>query len=72
LQQLDGFIEETASIWRLAAVSLRGFRRTLDEHGFTKIQTPKLVADSTESGADVFVVDYFGRPAYWAPAASVL
>ena len=54
------------AIWRLAAASLRGFRRTLDEQDFTEIQTPKLVGSSTESGANVFGVDYFGRSAYLA------
>jgi nondiscriminating aspartyl-tRNA synthetase len=54
------------AIWRLAAASVRGFRRVLDAQGFTEIQTPKLIASSTESGANVFAVDYFGRPAYLA------
>jgi nondiscriminating aspartyl-tRNA synthetase len=52
--------------WELAAASLRGFRATLDDAGFTEVQTPKLVASATESGANVFEVDYFGRPAYLA------
>src|SRR5688500_16460742 len=52
--------------WELAAASLRGFRSTLDGLGFTEIQTPKFVASATESGATVFEVDYFGRPAYLA------
>ncbi len=52
--------------WELAAASLRGFRRTLDALGFTEIQTPKFVESATESGANVFEVDYFGRPAYLA------
>ncbi|MCW2792841.1 MAG: aspartyl-tRNA synthetase [Nocardioides sp.] len=52
--------------WELAAASLRGFRGTLDAAGFTEIQTPKFVASATESGANVFQVDYFGRPAYLA------
>jgi nondiscriminating aspartyl-tRNA synthetase len=52
--------------WELAAVSLRGFRAALDELGFTEIQTPKFVPSATESGASVFRVDYFGRPAYLA------
>src|SRR6478672_77269 len=52
--------------WQLAAASLRGFRETLDASGFTEIQTPKFVASATESGANVFQVDYFGRPAYLA------
>ena len=52
--------------WELAAASLRGFRAALDGLGFTEIQTPKLVSSATESGASVFQVDYFGRPAYLA------
>lgn len=52
--------------WELAAASLRGYRATLDAAGFTEIQTPKFVASATESGAGVFEVDYFGRPAYLA------
>ncbi len=52
--------------WELAAASLRGFRSTLDGLGFTEIQTPKFVESATESGANVFEVDYFGRPAYLA------
>jgi nondiscriminating aspartyl-tRNA synthetase len=54
------------ALWRLAAASVRGFRKILDAQGFTEIQTPKLVASSTESGANVFAVDYFGIPAYLA------
>ena len=52
--------------WELAAASLRGFRDTLDAQGFTEVQSPKLVESATESGANVFEVDYFGRPAYLA------
>lgn len=52
--------------WELAAASVRGFRSVLDGAGFTEIQTPKFVAQATESGANVFEVDYFGRPAYLA------
>src|SRR3954469_9621298 len=52
--------------WQLAAASLQGFRAALTGDGFTEIATPKLVGVSTESGANVFTVDYFGRPAYLA------
>jgi nondiscriminating aspartyl-tRNA synthetase len=52
--------------WELAAASLRGFRVALDDLGFTEIQTPKFVSSATESGANVFKVDYFGRSAYLA------
>lgn len=52
--------------WELAAASLRGFRASLDGLGFTEVTTPKFVESATESGANVFAVDYFGRPAYLA------
>jgi len=45
---------------------MRGFRQTLDALQFVEIATPKLVGTSTESGANVFSVDYFGRQAYLA------
>ncbi len=52
--------------WQIAAASLHGFRSALDGLGFTEIQTPKLVPSATESGANVFGVDYFGGRAYLA------
>ncbi|EWT06055.1 aspartyl-tRNA synthetase [Intrasporangium chromatireducens Q5-1] len=52
--------------WELAAASMRGFRCALGELGFTEVMTPKLVETATESGANVFELDYFGRPAYLA------
>jgi nondiscriminating aspartyl-tRNA synthetase len=56
----------SAASWRIAAASMAGFRSALSGEGFTEVQTPKLVGASTESGANVFTVDYFGRPAYLA------
>jgi nondiscriminating aspartyl-tRNA synthetase len=54
------------AIWELAAAALHGFRTTLDDAGFTEVQSPKFVESATESGASVFAVDYFGHPAYLA------
>jgi nondiscriminating aspartyl-tRNA synthetase len=54
------------AVLRLGAGAMAGFRRTLVERGFTEIQTPKIVAAATESGANVFKLDYFGRPAFLA------
>jgi nondiscriminating aspartyl-tRNA synthetase len=50
----------------LAAASVHGFRATLDEKHFTEIHTPKVVQSATESGANVFPIDWFGRTAYLA------
>lgn len=54
------------AIFRLAAGAMAGFRATLDARHFTEIQTPKIVATATESGANVFAVDYQGQPAFLA------
>jgi nondiscriminating aspartyl-tRNA synthetase len=54
------------AIWQLAAASLYGFRTTLLDAGFVEVQTPKVVGTATESGANVFGVDWFGAPAYLA------
>jgi len=50
----------------VAAASVAGFRRALDGLGFVETHTPKIVGSATESGANVFGIDYFGRPAYLA------
>src|SRR3984957_12168832 len=52
--------------FEIAAASVAGFRAALDARGFTEIFTPKIVPSATESGASVFGLDYFGRPAYLA------
>ncbi|MGA7362494.1 MAG: aspartate--tRNA(Asn) ligase [Candidatus Dormiibacterota bacterium] len=54
------------ALGRLAAAAVWGFRTSLDDRGFVEVQTPKLVASATEGGANVFPVDYFGRPAFLA------
>jgi nondiscriminating aspartyl-tRNA synthetase len=52
--------------FEISAASTAGFRAALDAAGFTEIATPKIVESATEGGANVFRIDYFGRPAYLA------
>jgi nondiscriminating aspartyl-tRNA synthetase len=54
------------AVFRLGAIAMEAFRQTLLAQDFTEIQSPKIVASATESGANVFALDYFGRPAYLA------
>ncbi|WP_341717012.1 aspartate--tRNA(Asn) ligase [Micromonospora sp. FIMYZ51] len=51
---------------RISAAAVAGFRAALDARRFVEIHTPKVVASATESGANVFALDWFGRPAYLA------
>ncbi len=54
------------ALFRVQAGIMTAFRATLDADGFTEIQSPKLLAAASESGASVFPVDYFGRRAFLA------
>lgn len=54
------------AIFRLASGVMGAYREYLSTQGFTEIQTPKIVASATESGANVFAIDYFGQRAYLA------
>ena len=54
------------ALFQLSAAAMHGFRATLRGLGFMEIQTPKIVGRATESGANVFAVEYFDRRAYLA------
>ena len=54
------------AVFKLAAGAMAGFRCTLMAKQFTEIQSPKIVASATESGANVFELGYFGRSAFLA------
>jgi nondiscriminating aspartyl-tRNA synthetase len=50
-------------IFKIRAALLRNIREFLTDHDFVEIQTPKILAEATEGGAEVFKLDYFGREA---------
>jgi len=50
-------------IFKLRGALTRYIRQYLDDHDFTEIDTPKLLAEATEGGAEVFKLDYFGKEA---------
>ena len=50
-------------IFKIRASMLRYIREYLTEEEFIEIQTPKLLAESTEGGAEVFKLEYFGKEA---------
>ncbi|KAJ4421170.1 aspartate--tRNA ligase dps1 [Gnomoniopsis sp. IMI 355080] len=54
------------AVFRIRSMITRVFREVLDKQGFIEIQTPKLQPAATESGAEVFKVNYFGRQAFLA------
>lgn len=50
-------------IFKIRADMLRYIRGYLTKNEFIEIQTPKLLAEATEGGAEVFKLDYFGKTA---------
>ena len=50
-------------IFKIRADLTRYIRDFLGQHEFVEIDTPKLLAEATEGGAEVFKLDYFGKTA---------
>ncbi len=50
-------------IFKIRADINRYFREYLTKNDFIEIQTPKLLAEATEGGAEVFKVDYYSKEA---------
>lgn len=57
------------TIFKVQAKVLESARAYFIEHQFTEMNTPKLLAEPTEGGADVFSLDYFGKIATLAQSA---
>lgn len=51
------------AIFEVQATITRTMRQYFDNQGFTEIHSPKLLAEPTEGGAEVFKLDYFGKTA---------
>lgn len=58
-----------SAILKIQAAVLRYARQYLYENDFTEINTPKLLAEATEGGAETFTLDYFGKTATLAQSA---
>lgn len=52
------------SIFKVQATILEGFRKSAREIGCTEVIVPTVAASSTEGGAEVFKVDYYGHKAF--------
>ena len=54
------------ALFRIRSAVTRAFRDAVEREGFLEIQTPKLQPAATESGSEVFRVNYFNRAAFLA------
>jgi nondiscriminating aspartyl-tRNA synthetase len=61
-------IQETA-VFKVQAKVLEAFRDYFALNCFTEINSPKLLAEATEGGAETFKLDYFGKTATLAQSA---
>ncbi len=57
---------EKAHVFKIWTEFEKGWRKFWDENNFIQIYTPSFMSTPSESGADVFSVDYFDRKAYLA------
>lgn len=55
-------LQETA-IFKVQSTVGKAIRSHFETQGFTEMHTPKLLAEATEGGAEVFTLDYFGKVA---------
>jgi len=58
--------EKNALIFKLQTAVVKAMREFLYERGFMEIHSPKLIGAASESGSDVFEMEYFDRKAYLA------
>ena len=52
------------AIFKVQAVIIDSFREFMKREGFFEFQAPSITPATAEGGAEVFKVDYFGKPAY--------
>ncbi len=56
--------EKNRLIFEIRTFAEQRMREYFVEHGFIEIHSPKLTAQCSEGGAEVFAVDYYGQKAY--------
>ncbi|MBR6152770.1 MAG: aspartate--tRNA(Asn) ligase [Lachnospiraceae bacterium] len=63
---IDLRTDENQLMFKVQTVMVNAMRKFLLDRSFIEIHTPKLIGAASESGADVFAVDYFDRKAFLA------
>ena len=63
---IDLRTDENQLMFKIQTVMVNSMRQYLLGKNFLEIHTPKLIGTASESGADVFEVEYFDRKAYLA------
>lgn len=58
--------DKNTLIFKVQSALVQAMREYMYEHSFTEIHTPKMIAAASESGSDVFEIEYFDGKAYLA------
>ncbi|MEK6863155.1 MAG: aspartate--tRNA(Asn) ligase [Nanoarchaeota archaeon] len=75
-KRIDHRFLDTRNLKRMAVFKIRGkiakiLTNFFDSRGFTNINTPKITTIGVESGAELFILDYFGKPAYLSQSPQI-
>jgi len=75
-KRIDHRFLDTRNLKKQAIFKVRGkiakiLTNFFDSKGFTNINTPKITTVGVESGAELFILDYFGKPAYLAQSPQI-
>lgn len=63
---LDLRSEKNILMFKVQTCMINAMREFVIKNNFTEIHTPKIISAASESGSEVFEVNYFGRKAYLA------
>ncbi len=63
---LDLRSEKNILMFKVQTCMINAMREFVVKNNFTEIHTPKIISAASESGSEVFEVNYFGRKAYLA------
>ena len=75
-KRIDFRFLDTRNLKKQAIFKVRGkitkiLANFFDANGFTNIQTPKITTLGVESGAELFKVDYFGKPIFLSQSPQI-
>lgn len=63
---LDLRSEKNILMFKVQTCMINAMREFVIKNNFTEIHTPKIISTASESGSEVFEINYFGRKAYLA------
>ncbi len=63
---LDLRNDDMSDIFKIKAKTIYKIRDELDTNDFVEVQTPKIVAQATEGGSNLFPIEYFEKDAFLA------